>query len=294
MIEFKRLNKNVKDLEPYLSQSEISFCDISMGVKYMWRENFVIDYAIIDETLIMKETCLDYEEAFYFPMGKNVEGALVIIEEYCKKRFKPLQFCCIDNKTAGLLCERYHDARVYNDRAWSDYIYLAESFKSYSGKKLSGQRNHVNKFKKQYPNYKTHIIDANFRERIVEFLQEFERGTDFSVWSEAQEQRKVLDLVDNLDALNNFGLALEVDGKIVGFSVGEIVNDTLIVHIEKALKSYSGVYPTLAQEFARAFASEGVKFINREEDCGDMGLRISKLQYHPIEIRHKYFLKTKN
>lgn len=287
MIKFKRLDTDLDEIAPFLKQSEIAFCDLSLGVKYMWRDDFIIDYAIIDQTLIIKESCPDYIDAFYYPIGKNVDKALREIEKHCKEQFKPLQFCCIDNKTAGILCSLYFNARVYNDRAWSDYIYLAESFKTYSGKKLSGQRNHVNKFKREYPNYKKVIIDGNLRDRIVEFLHEYERGTDFSVWSEAQEQKKVIDLIDNLERLNNFGLALEVDGKIIGFSVGEVVGDTLIVHVEKALKGYSGVYPTLAQEFAKEFVTDKIKFINREEDCGDMGLRISKLQYHPLEVKEK-------
>jgi RimJ/RimL family protein N-acetyltransferase len=56
--------------------------------------------------------------------------------------------------------------------------------------------------------------------------------------------------------------------------------------VEKGLTSFDGVYPTMAQEFAKAFGS-GAKFINREEDCGEIGLRTSKTQYRPIEIKNK-------
>ena len=292
MIEFKRLQTNVSEIAPFIEKSTISFCDISLGVKYMWREDFLIDYAIVDNTLIMKESCPDYKNAFYYPIGDNVENALSLIEKHCIKNNLPLLFCCIDNKTAVELCERYYKTEVYNDRAWSDYIYPASQFLNYSGKKLAGQRNHVNKFKREYPNYKIERIDTNNLNRIREFLQEFERGTDFSVWTEAQEQKKVLSLVENLDNLSNMGVAIIVDDKVVGFSVGERMGDTLIVHIEKALKGYSGVYPTLAQAFVTTFYSDGIKFVNREEDCGDMGLRISKLQYHPIEIKQKNLVRA--
>jgi RimJ/RimL family protein N-acetyltransferase len=46
----------------------------------------------------------------------------------------------------------------------------------------------------------------------------------------------------------------------------------------------------MAQEFAKAFAVDGVEYINREEDCGDEGLRRSKTQYHPIEIKKKNYV----
>ena len=85
---------------------------------------------------------------------------------------------------------------------------------------------------------------------------------------------------------------IKVDGKVVAISLGEVVKNTLIVHVEKGLKNYAGVYPLMASEFAKAYAVEGVEYINREEDCGDMGLRISKLQYHPIEVKQKNFVRV--
>ena len=290
MLQFKRLDKDVSAIEKYLKQSTISFCDISLGIRYMWGDEFVIDYAVYNDTLIMKETSPDYKDAFYYPMGKDVTGALSAIEAYCKENFIPLKFCCLDNDTAAALSKRYHSVSIYNDRDWSDYIYDAEKFKTYSGKKFSGQRNHVNKFKKTYPNYKFKVIDESDFSRIKEFLKEFENKTEFLRWSEAVEQKKVYDFTLNMFKLKQLGGLLDVDGKVVAFSIGEIMSNTLIVHIEKALKKYDGVYPTMAQEFAKAFATDGIKFINREEDCGDNGLRISKLQYQPVEVKEKNFL----
>ena len=287
MIDFTRLDKDVNIIAPYIKQSTISFCDISLGVRFMWRDDFVIDYAIKNQTLIMKETCPDYENAFYYPIGADVEGALKEIENWTRKNNIPLKFCCIDNFTASELVKRYDSVSIINDRDWSDYIYTAEQFKTYSGKKLSGQRNHVNKFKKLYPDYRFKKIEKADLNSIKNFLSEFDSRKQFMRWSEAVEQRKVFDLVEKMSELNQVGGMLIVGDKVVGFSVGEIVGDTMIVHVEKALTDYDGVYPTLAKEFANAFCTENVKYINREEDCGDTGLRISKIQYQPLEIKEK-------
>ncbi len=290
MIELQKLDKNIKAIEPYISRSEVSFCDISLGVRFMWGDEFVIEYAIYNDTLIMKETSPDYSDAFYYPMGSDIDGALGQIEEYCIKNNMPLKFCCLDNRVAAILSKRYHSVKIYNDRDWSDYIYDAEKFKTYSGKKFSGQRNHVNKFKRLYPDYSFKVIEREDFSRIKEFLDEFNSKTEFLRWSEAVEQKKVFDLVENMFELGQVGGLIEIGGKVVAFSVGEVVGDTLIVHIEKALIKYEGIYPTMAQEFAKAFAVSGIKKINREEDCGDTGLRISKLQYQPIEVKEKNFL----
>jgi RimJ/RimL family protein N-acetyltransferase len=46
----------------------------------------------------------------------------------------------------------------------------------------------------------------------------------------------------------------------------------------------------MAQEFAKAFVTEEVAYINREDDAGDLGLRKSKMQYNPIFLVDKYDL----
>ena len=171
MLKFTKLEKeNIFEIKDYLIQYGGAFCDLSVGVKYMWRDDFKIDYAICNNTLIMKETSPDYENAFYYPLGQDVLGALEQIEEYTRQNFIPLKFCCIDNATATYFAERYHSVRIENDRAWSDYIYDAEKFKTYSGKKFSGQRNHVNKFTKLYPNYKFKVIEKHMGIKLNETI----------------------------------------------------------------------------------------------------------------------------
>ena len=46
------------------------------------------------------------------------------------------------------------DCRVNANRDHADYIYLRESLAALSGKKLQAKRNHVNRFKALYPDYR--------------------------------------------------------------------------------------------------------------------------------------------
>ena len=62
--------------------------------------------------------------------------------------------------------------------------------------------------------------------------------------------------------------------RLIALSLAERCGDTLIIHIEKALYSYTGVYPALVQEFAGAFGGD-CQWINREDDAADRGLRTS-------------------
>lgn len=292
-MNFTRLDKNVLDIQNYLRKTENSFCDLTLGVKYLWRNDFLCDYCIYNDTLIIKESCPDYKDAFYFPIGKDVLGALNKIEEYCAKRGDALTFCCLDNQTARFLLERYPNSSVYNDRNWSDYIYDATAFKSFAGKKYNGQRNHVNKFKKLYPQCEFSIITKDNLDKVIEFASNISLGLEFSVWTKNAEAKNLADYCKQALNLNQVGGFVQDNGKIIGFSFGEIVGQTLYVHVEKAIKDYQGIYPFLANSFAKAFANDKVLYINREEDCGDMGLRISKLQYQPIEIKQKNILTVK-
>ena len=81
--------------------------------------------------------------------------------------------------------------------------------------------------------------------------------------------------------------------KLIALSLAEKCGDTLIIHIEKALYSYTGVYPALVQAFADAFG-DGCQWINREDDAADKGLRTSKLQYGPARLAPKYRFDPQN
>ena len=87
--------------------------------------------------------------------------------------------------------------------------------------------------------------------------------------------------------------AIELDGKLLAISLGEICGDTLVCHIEKGLPQYEGVYPAMVQSFAAAHG-EGLRWINREDDAGDRGLRTSKLQYLPAGMGAKIRVQARN
>ncbi len=288
MLEFIKLEQNVLKIKDYLNLTDGKICDLSVGVRYMWRDEYVNEYAVYNDTLILKETGPDYQEVFYFPIGNDIDGALTKIEEFARSKNITLSFGCLTEEQANLIKNRYSFVDVSFERDWCDYIYEAEKFKTYSGKRLSGQRNHVNKFKKLYPDYKFKIATNNDLERIKEFFVEFKKSRTLSD-EESSELCEAIDLTENMFELDQLGGYLKVDGKIVAFSIGEVVGQTLIVHVEKGLTCYEGVYPTMAKEFASAFAVDGVKFINREEDCGDTGLRTSKMQYRPLELANKNY-----
>ena len=77
-------------------------------------------------------------------------------------------------------------------------------------------------------------------------------------------------------------LSTPADG-IVAFTLGEVIGDTLYVHIEKMNHLVNGAGETVNKLFAELMTGHHpeVRYINREEDVGDPGLRHAKESYHP-------------
>ena len=90
---------------------------------------------------------------------------------------------------------------------------------------------------------------------------------------------------------------LRADGKIIGFTVGEMCNgDTFNVHFEKAEISIQGAYPMVCREFAKMLMARhpGLVYINREDDMGIEALRQSKMSYRPEFLLRKFTARWTN
>ena len=219
------------------------------------------------------------------PRGERAEEGFRLIEDYVRTTGGALCFYSVDDEDLARLFARYPAIEIDGHRDYADYLYLASDLAEYKGKKYHGQKNHRNKFLREYPDYEFLPFGAEDLPEIYAFL---DRHRDLAPRSkeELTEYACCRRLLDAMDALDLRCAMIRVGGEIVAISVGEMLNDTLIIHIEKALPSYDGVYPTMCSLFA-ARCGEGATYINREDDSGDPGLRTSKTQYHPIALLDK-------
>jgi len=232
--------------------------------------------------------------AFAPPRGKAVgrEPYERILEHCGASGIAPL-LCAVSKSTLARILEMFPDSRAWSDRAWSDYLYLSEDIINLAGRKFSGQRNHINRFMREYPDWSFESINQENSARAREFVEKFAQEYDRISPTYVEASQKVLEVLDNPELYKQFGGMLCVKGAIVGISLGEKVEDTLFVHAEKADTAYHGSYPMLMNQFARMFALNRAAYINREEDDGIEGLRTSKLSYHPAALLDKYMVMLK-
>lgn len=287
MIDFKKIElTDIPVLKAYFGAYPSRQCDRSAGATAMWRDYFENSFAIIDGTIILSSRFKN-EVCFSFPIGKNIDGTLDALESHCSELGIPLVFCTVNKTELPVLEKRFGKITVDADRDWFDYLYEKEAMLNLSGRKYGTPRNHINKFKKLYTDWSFEPICAENIPELIEFTKNFTFGAEKDE-SAMLELQMCLEVLEKYDAYAMQGGALRVGGKIIAYSIGETVGDTVFSHIEKADISYAGAYQMLTNQFLRMYAdSDEVKFVNREEDCGDEGLRKSKLSYHPVELIEK-------
>ena len=93
---------------------------------------------------------------------------------------------------------------------------------------------------------------------------------------------------DHFFELGFKGGFIEIPSGIAGFAMGEAINpQTFCVHMEKACYNINGAYTVVNRDFAKTFCG-GYRYINREDDVGDEGLRRAKLSYYPAILTDKF------
>ncbi len=287
-MEFKPLTlDHIDELRPYFKDCKSRICDCTVGGTFMWRDYFKTEYAREDGTLFLRVCDFNGGTAYAMPMGGDVKAAILKIERFCRENGILPEFCMVPAEQLAFVLSTLPGAHAHTDSAWSDYLYSAEDIKNLAGRKYQGQRNHINKFCRQYDG-RFEVMDKALAFKTIDFLEKFiEKDTGGSV-TLTEGNEKALEMLKEFDRYKPLGGVLTVGGEIIGFSLGEIVYDTLFIHVEKSLREFEGSYPMLVREFARCFAGDGVAYINREEDDGDEGLRTSKSSYHPVKLLEKY------
>lgn len=289
MLNFKKIDlESIEVLHPYLSKSTNRLCDFSVGGMVMWRDAFESEYDIYEGALYIKLKLQDGRVAFTYPIGKPFKDTHKNLLEYCASAWKKLVFAIVSAEEKDEILNFFPDADISFERDFSDYVYTGESLASFKGKKYSGQRNHINRFMHENDIWNfEEVSEANLPE-IKAFFEKYNTENEKESFTAVAERNGVRDVLENFDAYGFNGEALRVDGKIVGFFLCEAVYDTLIVHIEKCDRNITGAYQMLAKEEAAKYCVGSLKYVNREDDSGDEGLRKSKLSYHPAFIAEKY------
>ncbi len=291
MIDFVPLTlEQAPLLKRYFSQSRTRLCDQTLGGALMWRNAFRTQFAEYEGCLFLRSETSPGKWAYTAPLFDLKKGVELLLM-HCKGYGEELVFCSVGAEDKDAICALLPGYQATSTRDWFDYVYKVEKLSTFQGKKLSGQRNHRNFFLKHNARWHFEEITKENLPLIRQFFDQYCQRNEKDSPHFYEEEKAVLEVLDHLDVYGFFGGAIFVEDQVVAFSLGEIVGDTIFVHIEKADRDVRGSYQMIVSEFLSHFATSQVFFVNREEDVGDPGLRYSKESYHPEFMVEKYTIE---
>lgn len=295
MLDFQPLTlEQIHGVRADFSRPVPRTCDYTVGGLLLWRDYFDLSYAAVGSSMIYRLRLPDGTVAHQVPADPD-PALLHAIAGTCAAQELPCRFAFVSSEGLEQLQRTFSADRliVTPQREWFDYLYEKDAMITYAGKKLRGQRNHVNKFRAAYPRWRFLRADASHLPLLREFYEIFWRENRKSAPTWLEEERKIPEWLDHFEEYGFLCGILTVDGTVAGFSVGERSGDTLVIHTEKADRRFHGSYPMLAARFVEAFAGDDptLRYVNREDDSGDEGLRTAKMSYHPCALLEKYLVE---
>lgn len=278
----------------YYDMEPVRNCEFTFANNFLWAPFYEIRYAVVEDMLVFLSD--EAEFSVSCPLGKgDLRKTIDVLAEFFHEKGRPFKMHLVSPSQFERLEELYPERfQVEYDRDAADYVYESERLISLAGKKLHGKRNHINRFKENYPNWVYEKISDENVEECLEManiwrqqnscMEKGEKHNEFCVTVNALKWREKLGLRGGL---------IRADGKVVAFSLGEPCGeDMFVVHIEKAFADIQGAYPIINQQFVEHEAA-GFRYINREEDTGEEGLRKAKLSYDPAFLMEKGLVTEK-
>ena len=289
-IHFHEITLKDKEwMEARFQETNLCACEFSFATNFLWRKTRRIEVA----EYLGCGICHIYGEKddyYLYPFGNGDRvGVIEKLWKICKIKNTKLRFYPIVEEQRKELLKHFRgkfeiDAR----RDDYDYIYTSEKLAYLRGKKLHSKRNHIARFCDTDDwSYEPLNIDNSNEcfQMSMEWAKQRAEKWNQKMEDEMKALQEALSLFKELSLV---GGVLRKAGKIVAFAIGEpLSSDTFDVRFEKAIPSLQGAYSMINQQFV---LHEGMDFryINREEDTGDAGLRKAKMSYYPDILLKKY------
>ncbi len=295
MIEFSPITLADKELvESYTQVSKIQNCDLSFANMYCWQRTFRSAWAIVEGYLVIRFGIDGGEKLGYMqPIGAdgnlNFASIIPLLAQDAHSRGERLRIIGLTEEGCEALRRSYGgDFALYADPNLADYIYSSERLSSLAGKKLQAKRNHINQFRKLYPEYEYRDLTPDQFESCLRLDCKWRAAHGDLCDDMTPEREAMLRAFANFEELALRGGVLYVGGEVVAFTYGSQINaTTFCVHVEKGDADVTGCYTMINKLFAESLSDMFV-YLNREEDLGIEGLRRAKMSYYPDYQQRKY------
>jgi hypothetical protein len=283
-------------VEKYMSRYGENSCQHSFVSMFCFNAKYGYSVCEEDNQLFVCREKLGSEQyrTYLIPMGGDISTAIRRLQEDARLYDAKVRLETVTENVKNILEKECSGLFLAEEnRDYAEYIYTVEKLAYLPGKEMASKRKDTNSFWRDYEDrvFIKKMTGAAADETIAyqeKWLKTRMRSED-SVQLELENEAIMLGL-KNFDKLGLSGIMLYVDNVLRGYAYGsKLSDDCYDVIIEKGDREIDNIYRVLNMEIVKRCCS-GMKYINREEDLGVIGLRKAKLSYKPDILLKKYVL----
>lgn len=268
------LDRICSDLQPRIS--ELTFAGL-----YLFRLAHDYHVTLVGDSVVLLGKGYDKKLYFLPPLGGDVDNALTVLFSDNLLLYGADEPFAMKYLSGGSMI-------LSEERDAFDYLYLRDELASLPGNRFHKKKNRINYFSSRH-DFEVSIYSDQYRQGCLTLLDTWR-----NVAANEENRSLLLEVEATSEALclsgelGLEGIVIKVEGAVAAFALGEQLNrETAVCHFEKADPFMEGLPQLVNREFARLLFSN-CRFLNREQDLGEPGLRNAKLSYHPVELVKKY------
>ncbi|MDD4287117.1 MAG: phosphatidylglycerol lysyltransferase domain-containing protein [Candidatus Peribacteraceae bacterium] len=276
-------------INDYLKKYPPNVCELSFANLLHWNSTYphYLEKASphcfceADEHLLIGFYDAKGRMKLYQPIGPAPER---IIRQLNAGRL-PVEWTCVEESIA--LKAETGDCIIASDRDNSDYVYLLDELRTLKGKKFHRKRTYINHCLDFHP---TAIpLTGSMAESCLAVNRKWLACKDNPHDTDTTALEVAL---QNFDTFKLIGIGVLINGALESFAIGEPLNETTFVsHFLKANYAFPGLFQYTSYAFAKAIPPP-FTHLNKEQDLGIEGLRVSKEGWCPAAMVRKYTIRN--
>lgn len=290
-----------KMIKPYLYKYGEGSCQHSFAAMFCMANKYGDSLCEKDGWLFIHRAGISSktERAYLFPMGDNSDEvrlghAIEAIIEDAHNHGAAVRFETLTAAAKDAVVRLFPGVfSVTALRDYSEYIYTYDKLANLSGHQMASKRQDINAF---YRTYGNSVRIEKIKDKHLDEIRSFQKmWLDNRLNGEEDVQLDYENIAIQL-GLSNFaeldlsGIVIYIDNVMRGYAYGApLSQNSYDVMIEKGDRRIADIYRVLNRDLVRLCCGQ-YRYINREEDVGNEGLRCAKLSYKPDILLEKYLL----
>ncbi|NDY43580.1 DUF2156 domain-containing protein [Dissulfurirhabdus thermomarina] len=265
--------------------SELTFTNL-----FMWRRRYRFRLSRMGSAVAVFADPATGGSAFFLPpLGPGATAAAVreLFDWMAAEGFAPLMRRVSKAWAEELGLGPGTGFRVEETREDADYVYRVADLAALRGRRLRKKKNHLNHFLARV-DFAFELLDAERAAECLELEAYWCRFRECAGHEDLRaEDEAVAEALRHWSDLPLRGGLVRIGGRVAAFSFGEPLNpETAVVHVEKADPEVRGLYVAVNHLCCRQVWRE-FRYVNREQDLGEPGLRKAKLSWDPAFLVEK-------